>query len=457
MRRSGPLRLCAVRWGWMIAACGYLGGCGADPGVVVIGGGPAGLAAAIEAAATGQVVDLYEARATLGGSALYGDAVTAIPSDAALERLDTLGGTPNAARTRFVKQVKPDVVDWLGAMGQRWRETPNRVESDVQLVAPVGKGESVVTFLIQAAKNAGVHLHTDTRVTGLERTPDGITVHTEPGGDAHASAVVIATGGYAGNLDRVRERLGLDASVPLLRGATSFADGNGIDLGVSAGGVERLPGQVMLYAHGVPDPNNHDAAVMFVDGDRGYALDTTGAAFNDIRSPRGDSGAALLERPGSVAWVIVDQRAIQELQLWSVELRAMVSAKTVAKEVGVHAGDVETMAKRLHVPTEAVQAGRPAPGARADALHPLGDGHLYALPLRLTTAKSLTGLQIDLDGRLLDARGTVIPRLYAAGEAAGFAHPWEAVHIDSTMVSGAILTGRAAGKATAEWRAGTKR
>ena len=449
MTPFGPLRLCALQVGLV-----KLIGCGADPGVVIIGGGPAGLAAAIEAAATGQSVDLYESRATLGGSALYGDAVTAIPSDAALERLDTLGGATNAARTRFVKQVKPDVVDWLSAMGQHWRETPNLVETDVQLVTPVGKGESVVAFLVQAATEAGVRLHTETRVTGLTRAPDHLTVSTEPGGDLRASAVVIATGGYAGNLERVRERLGLDSSIPLLRGATAFSDGNGIDLGVKAGGVERLPGQVMLYAHGVPDPTNHEAAVMFVDGDRGYALDTTGAAFADIRSPRGDSGAALLARPGSVAWVIIDQRAVQEMQLWSVELRAMVAAKTVAKEVGVRAGDVETMAKRLHVPTEAVQAGRPAPGARADAQHPLGDGHLYALPLRLTTAKSLTGLQVDLAGHLLDASGTVIPRLYAAGEAAGFAHPWEAAHIDSTMVSGAILTGRAAGTATAEWRSG---
>lgn len=425
-------------------------GCGPAPGVVVIGGGPAGLAAAIEAAQAGQRTTVYEARAELGGSALYGDAVTAIPSEAALERLDVASGHANPARTRFVQRVKPDVIDWLGAMGQRWQQTPNTIETDVALVAPVGKGPSVVQHLINAARAAGVVLRTGARVTGLHRRADGVDVDVD-GGVTPATAVVIATGGFAGNLARVRERLDLSEDVPLLRGATSFADGNGIDLGVSAGGVEHTPAAVMLYAHGVPDPEHPDTALMFVDGDRGWAIDKAGKPLDGLRSPRGDSGLQLLARPGSVGWVLVDPRATQELQLWQVDTRSMVPLKGVAKAIGVRSSDVPTLAHRLAVPPEAIEAGRAHAPARPDAAHPLGDGYLYALPLRLTSAKSLTGLQIDLDGHLLDAQAKVIPRLYAAGEAAGFAHPWEAQHIDSTMVSGAILTGRAAGRATAEW------
>lgn len=425
-------------------------GCGRAPGVVIIGGGPAGLAAAIEAAGAGQRVDVYESRPELGGSALYGDAVTAIPSPAALERLDVASGHANPARTRFVQRVKPDVVDWLSAMGQRWQQTPNPLETDVALVAPLGKGPSLVQYLIQAARTAGVTLHTDARVTGLHRDDSGIDVDVA-GDTVRAAAVVIATGGFAGNLARVRERLDLDADIPLLRGATSFADGNGIDLGVTAGGVEHQPASVMLYAHGVPDPEHPDTALMFVDGDRGWAIDRAGQPLDGLRSPRGDSGLQLLARPGSMGWVIVDPRATQELQLWQVDTRSMVPLKGVAKAIGVRSSEVATLAHRLGVTPEAIEAGRAHAPARPDAAHPLGDGYLYALPLRLTSAKSLSGLNVDLDGRLLDASGAVIPRLYAAGEAAGFAHPWEAQHIDSTMVSGAILTGRAAGRATAEW------
>lgn len=417
------------------------------PGVVVIGGGPAGLAAAIEAASAQQRTDLYEARDELGGSAVYGDAVTAVPSPAALARLDA-AGQPNAARTRFIQRLQPDVIDWLAAMGQRWRPLPNAAEPDVALVTPDGKGASIVGHLIEAAKAAGVTFHLGEKVTGLERADRTLTVKVGTKRVA-AAAVIIATGGFAGNLERVRERLDLAEDIPLIRGATTFADGNGIDLALAVGAAERLPSQVLLYAHGVPDPDHSGAAVMFMDGDRAWPIDREGAIFNEMKTPRGDSGLALLARPGSSAWVILDRQTSQEIQLWSVDSRGFVSAHHVSQGVGTRGDNAEDLARKLRVAPEAVTAGLAVPPARPNSAHPLGRGRLTALPLRLTTAKSLTGLQIDLDGHLLDATGAIIPRLYAAGEAAGFAHPWEAEHIDSTMVSGAILTGRAAGMAAA--------
>ena len=71
-----------------------------------------------------------------------------------------------------------------------------------------------------------------------------------------------------------------------------------------------------------------------------------------------------------------------------------------------------------------------------------------AFELRPTTAKALTGLETDGDGRLLDDAGQVIPGLYAAGEIMGFGHAFELdTLLDSSMVGGAFLTGRVAGRA----------
>ena len=431
---------------WPTLALVILVAC-SKPGVVVIGGGPAGLAAAIEAANAHHRTDVYEAREELGGSALYGDAVTAVPSAAALDRLDA-ASQPNAARTRFIQRLQPDVIDWLSAMGQVWRPLPNTAEPDVALLTPQGRGASIVVHLVDAAKAAGVTFHLGEKVTGLERADRAVTVKVGTRRVA-AAAVIIATGGFAGNIERVRQRLDLADDIPLLRGATSFADGNGIDLALAVGATERLPSQVLLYAHGVPDPNHDGAAVMFMDGDRAWPIDREGAVFNEMKTPRGDSGLALLARPGSSAWVILDRQTIGDIQLWSVDARGFVKAHHVSQGVGTRGDNAEDLARKLRVAPEAVTAGLTVPPARPDSAHPLARGRLTALPLRLTTAKSLTGLQIDLDGRLLDASGTIIPHLYAAGEAAGFAHPWEAEHIDSTMVSGAILTGRVAGQTAA--------
>ncbi|MDO0910407.1 FAD-binding protein [Streptomyces sp. DT2A-34] len=47
-------------------------------------------------------------------------------------------------------------------------------------------------------------------------------------------------------------------------------------------------------------------------------------------------------------------------------------------------------------------------------------GPLIAVRLNILTRKTLGGLQTDLSGRVLDASGTPISGLYAAGEVAGF-------------------------------------
>lgn len=75
-------------------------------------------------------------------------------------------------------------------------------------------------------------------------------------------------------------------------------------------------------------------------------------------------------------------------------------------------------------------------------------GPLIAVKLHVLTRKSLGGIQTDLDGRVLDAHGTPIPGLYAAGEASGFGgggvHGYRA--LEGTFLGGCLFTGRTAGR-----------
>ncbi len=78
-------------------------------------------------------------------------------------------------------------------------------------------------------------------------------------------------------------------------------------------------------------------------------------------------------------------------------------------------------------------------------------GPLIAVKLHILTRKSLGGIQTDLGGRALDASGTVIPGLFAAGEASGFGgggvHGYRS--LEGTFLGGCIFSGRAAGRAVA--------
>ncbi|MZQ82196.1 FAD-binding dehydrogenase [Paenibacillus sp. 5J-6] len=77
------------------------------------------------------------------------------------------------------------------------------------------------------------------------------------------------------------------------------------------------------------------------------------------------------------------------------------------------------------------------------------NGPLIAVRLNIVSRKTLGGLQTDLSGRVLNAKGEAIPGLYAAGEASGFGggglHGYRA--LEGTFLGGCLFTGRVAGRA----------
>ncbi|MFE7270516.1 FAD-binding dehydrogenase [Streptomyces sp. NPDC057623] len=92
--------------------------------------------------------------------------------------------------------------------------------------------------------------------------------------------------------------------------------------------------------------------------------------------------------------------------------------------------------------------------SRTAAAHKILDtsaGPLIAVRLNILTRKTLGGLQTDLSGRVLDASGTPISGLYAAGEVAGFGgggvHGYRS--LEGTFLGGCLFSGRMAGRAAA--------
>jgi predicted oxidoreductase len=90
--------------------------------------------------------------------------------------------------------------------------------------------------------------------------------------------------------------------------------------------------------------------------------------------------------------------------------------------------------------------------ARPHRLLDSAAGPLIAVRLSVLTRKTLGGLVTDLDARCLDAGGSVVPGLYAAGEIAGFGgggmHGYRS--LEGTFLGGCLFSGRAAGRAAAQ-------
>ena len=86
--------------------------------------------------------------------------------------------------------------------------------------------------------------------------------------------------------------------------------------------------------------------------------------------------------------------------------------------------------------------GKPDPAARA-----LHKSPYYALQLFPMTRKSMGGLAIDANTRVLDERGRPIPGLYAAGEVTGVAGINGSYGGEGTFLGPSVYLGRLAGRA----------
>ncbi|MDD1528112.1 FAD-binding dehydrogenase [Bradyrhizobium sp. WBOS7] len=75
-------------------------------------------------------------------------------------------------------------------------------------------------------------------------------------------------------------------------------------------------------------------------------------------------------------------------------------------------------------------------------------GPLIAVKLNILTRKTLGGFETDLDSRVFGGEGSVIPGLYAVGEAAGFGgggvHGYRS--LEGTFLGGCLFSGRNAGR-----------
>ncbi len=80
------------------------------------------------------------------------------------------------------------------------------------------------------------------------------------------------------------------------------------------------------------------------------------------------------------------------------------------------------------------------------AIEDTGAGPLIAIRMTVLARKSLGGIQTDLESRALDAQGSPIPGLYAAGEAAGFGGG--GMHgrrsLEGTFLGGCVFSARIA-------------
>lgn len=441
--------------------------------VIVVGGGGAGLAAAIEARAAGASVVLLEKNPALGGSTAWSvGSITATGTphqrrrgivdgpadhDADMPRFaGALASRDNAALRRILCDDVPDAFRWLLSLGVRFHgpmpEAPHR-QPRMHTVLP--NSLSFLHYLGRHARRVGVAIRLDARVTQLAVDGGRVCgVACEGGQRLHARrGVVLAAGDFTN--DPELKALHLGARAAKVEAVNPTATGDGQKLALALGArivngdlalgpelrfiaparvtfVRRLPPWRAL-AVGIEWAMAHLPSRLlrpFVMGFLTTALAPSGSLFEQgailvnragfrFCDEREDAALALADQPGKVGWIILDGPLARQFSAWphfvstapGIAYAYVPDYRRSRPDVFTEVRDLESLAARLGMsPVALTEAWHHAPG-RPSALPPF-----VALgPVRPVFVHNEGGLAVDIEHRVLGPGDVPIPGLWAAG------------------------------------------
>lgn len=467
---------------------------GPDCDVVVVGAGISGLSAALELGRGGAHVVVVDMSSVFGGHAVMSQGSVSIVAtplqeqrgiadspDLALEDFQRWGEDPHAAWVRYyVDHSRADIYDWLIELGVRFGDVlaspGNSVAREHQ---PLGRGIGLVTPIYRACLeldsvdfvwNAKVEqlLRDDGRVTG-------VLARDLRTGDERAlrgRAVILATGGFQNNLDMVREFWPAEFRFPerVLLGSGRHSLGLGHRLAQSVGGELVQMDHQWNYFTGLPDPRDPSGQRgLNATNLYGILVNSEGRRFVNFHGWAKEVMPALLRQERATAWCIFDAASKRYFTVsgsdWG-DFKKVDQLILQNPDLVKTADTLEELARRAHLPPQALvetvarynqlvasgvdaDFGRFGPGKPEfsnKASPQIATPPFYALQTFPLTRKSMGGVAIDLQARVLDRRQQPIPGLFAVGELAGLAGINGKAALEGTFLGPCIVTGRVAAR-----------
>ncbi|KXO14793.1 flavocytochrome c [Clostridiales bacterium KA00134] len=465
--------------------------------VVVVGGGGAGLSAAISAAQNGAKVLLVEKAPALGGNTVRagGPYNAADPErqkslppadDAAMEKimalttkeakseehkklmetlkaeldeynkgpkdhlfdsvtlhkLQTYDGGDYAGKLEFIEKLADEALPtsvWMEKNGVQWKNEITTVPGGLWPRAhlPINSaGQDYILAGKNAAEKAGVEILLNSpaeeliiengKVTGIKGSSEGAPMTVK------AKAVVLATGGFAGNKEmRQIYNKALIDSLPTTNAPS--VTGDGIKMGEAAGANTIGMEFIQCLPLGNPENGSLNGWIGGSGVENYYQINKEGKRFMAEDGRRDEMTAALLAQTDAFSYVISCGNNELEVNdkgenIWGNKIDELVEKKIIFR-----ADTIEDLAKQLGIDPAVlketndkfnsyVKSGKDADFGRTLFGKPMDKAPFFASPRVPTVHHTMGGLEIDLTCHVLDKDGKTIPGLLAAGEVTGGIH-----------------------------------
>ena len=435
--------------------------------IVVIGGGGAGLAAAVQANQLGSKVLVLEKMGKVGGNTiLAGGALNAVNdrSEQAIAYNDsvewhytqTLSGGDYQGDPLLVHTLVSnagDGVQWLMDLGMEFQDetaglftvTGGLWPRAHKPVEPLGTGffKAYMNY-IDSHDNVDVMLNT--RATEILVDENG------------KACGVVATGGFAANVElrSAYNTQWADLGDSIKSTNHAGATGDGIKMMQKLGADFVQMGNIQLLPLGDPVTGSLSGNIEH-DVETRIFINKEGNRFVNEGGRRDDMTNALFAQTDAYMWVVMDSDTYptgDERNNFGETANQLVEAGRAVK-----ADTLEELAEKMNVPADTLiaavtefnrhaeggdLAGTPDEFGRTLYKTPIDTAPFYAAARIPTVHHTMGGVRINVNAQVLDENGNVIPGLYAAGEVTGGIHG--ANRLGGNALTDTVVFGRIAGE-----------
>lgn len=468
--------------------------------IVIIGGGTAGMACAIEASKNGANIAVIEKDHRLGGAMHWsGGHMSAAGTrlqkrngiiDSIDEHYDDIirinNGTGDLDLIHLAVEEAPKTLDWLDELEFPWApECPRIIYGHIPYTKArthygQDKANSIFNTILPlfeegvAAKN--IHCFYAHKFVNL-RQKDGkyhevvcISNGEEKRFEGHN--IVLTTGGYGSNPEYFGKKHG---NIPLNSSAYPNATGEGIIIMEQLGAVFRMQEYHLPSLGGIEmEPgsgrsNFNEAWAMVLTSvyrrPRDIYVAQDGRRFmnEDEENPDKRERAVVNQSDGKF-WVIFDEEALMERDENGNENPIIIGwnteriKKEASKNQAIFSSDhIEELASLIGINSENLKAtisqfntyvdqNEDPDFGRNFLKHRIQTAPFYAVKVFASVLVTFGGIEVDVDLQVIDKNGYVMKGVYAAGEALGLGATSGSAFCSGMAITPALSFGRILGK-----------